>query len=62
MRLDVSPDGAHLVVIGNFTQVGGQYRPNIARLDVSGTAATVSSWFTDGSSGPVLEWLRHVHP
>ena len=42
------PDGAHLVVIGNFTQVGGQYRPNIARLDVSGTAATVSSWFTDG--------------
>ena len=24
------PDGTHLVVIGNFTQVGGQYRPNIA--------------------------------
>ena len=30
-----APTAPHLVVIGNFTQVGGQYRPNIARLDIS---------------------------
>ena len=48
MRLDVTPDGSALVAIGNFTQVAGQYRPNIAKLDISGTTATLSNWFTDG--------------
>ena len=48
MRLDVTPDGSTLVAVGNFTLVGGQSRPNIAKLDISGTTATVSNWFTDG--------------
>ena len=63
MRLDVSPDGTSLVAIGNFTQVGGQYRPNIAKLDVTG----------DHGHGelvvhrrlplrPLLVQLRHLHP
>jgi hypothetical protein len=47
MRLDVTPDGTTLVALGNFTNVGGQTRQNIAKLDVDGTNATVSSWFTD---------------
>ena len=63
MRLDVTPDGTSSIVIGNFTQVGGQYRPNIARLDISGTTATVSSWFTDGfRQGICSSSLRHLHP
>jgi hypothetical protein len=47
MRIDASPDGRSLVAIGNFTQVGGLYRPNIVRLDLTTDPVTVSPWFTD---------------
>src|SRR3954447_14411190 len=47
MRIDASPDGKALMAIGNFTQVGGQYRPNIVRIDLTTSPATVSPWFTD---------------
>ena len=63
MRLDVTPDGTALIAIGNFTQVGGQYRPNVVQLDLAGTTATVSPWFTDGYRyGHLLVQLRHLHP
>ena len=57
------PTARSLVAIGNFTQVGGQYRPNIAKLDVTG----------DHGHGqlvvhrrvplrPLLVQLRHLRP
>jgi hypothetical protein len=44
-KLDVSPDGTKMVIIGNFASVGGQARTQMAMLDLAGTA-TVSSWQT----------------
>ena len=46
-KFDVSPDGSRLVAIGNFTSVNGQTRRQIAVLDTSGPAATLTSWATD---------------
>jgi hypothetical protein len=48
MRFDATPDGRKLVVIGNFTKVGGQTRQNAAVLDLTSTGgATVNGWTTD---------------
>lgn len=46
-RIDVTPDGTRLVAAGNFMQVGGVPRVQIAVLDLSTTPATVSSWQAD---------------
>jgi hypothetical protein len=47
MRFDATPDGRKLVVIGNFTKVGGQTRQNAAVLDLTATGgATVNGWNT----------------
>jgi Malectin domain len=45
--LDVTPDGSKLVAIGNFSNVGGLTRSQLAVLDVGGATATVASWSTD---------------
>jgi hypothetical protein len=45
-KLDVSPNGATLVAVGNFTTVAGQPREQIAILDLAGGSATLSSWST----------------
>ncbi|MFC6285566.1 delta-60 repeat domain-containing protein [Nocardioides sp. GCM10027113] len=46
--LDVSPDGSTLVAVGNFGQVAGLERVQIAMLDVGGpTASVVDGWKTD---------------
>lgn len=48
IRFDVTADGKKLVVIGNFTSVGGQTRQNAAILDLTSTGgATVNGWTTD---------------
>jgi hypothetical protein len=48
MRFDATPDGTKLVVIGNFTKVGGITRQNAAVLDLTTTGgATVNGWTTD---------------
>lgn len=46
-RFDVSADGSRLVAVGNFTEVGGQGRQQLAVLDTAGTAS-VAAWSTDG--------------
>ena len=46
-RFDVSPDGNRMVVIGNFTQVGGQTRESVVMLNTSGATTTVAPWKTD---------------
>ena len=48
MRFDATPDGTKLVVIGNFTRVGGQVRQNAAVLDLTTAGgAAVNGWTTD---------------
>ena len=63
MRIDVSPDGTSLVAIGNFTQVGGQYRPNIVELDLT-TSPALGRLLVHRHVPlrPLLVDLRHLHP
>ena len=44
-RFDVSPDGKHLVAVGNFRTVGGQRHYRVAMLDLGPTSAAVSPWY-----------------
>lgn len=44
-KLDVSPDGSRLVIIGNFRSVGGQPRTQMAIIDLS--RGSVWPWSTD---------------
>ncbi|MCZ3388009.1 MAG: PKD domain-containing protein [Actinomycetia bacterium] len=43
---DVSPDGSRLVAIGNFAQVDGKDRVQLAMWDTSGPTATLQNWAT----------------
>lgn len=45
-KIDGSPDGQRLVVIGNFGSVNGQSRPQLAVIDTSGAQATLAPWHT----------------
>lgn len=58
-RFAVSPDATRMVVIGSFTTVGGQPRPQVAQLDLGADAAEVDAWSapTFGQScSPKLGW------
>lgn len=44
--LDVDPEGSSLVVVGNFSRVGGQDRVQIAMLDLSTSPVSVENWQT----------------
>jgi hypothetical protein len=46
-KIDVSPDGSRLVGIGNFSQVGGQPRNQIAVVNLTTAPPAVASWQTD---------------
>ncbi|MEU0153080.1 malectin domain-containing carbohydrate-binding protein [Micromonospora fulviviridis] len=46
-KLTVSPDGKHLVVIGNFKKANGVVHDQIVRIDLGDSAATVADWNTD---------------
>jgi hypothetical protein len=46
-KFDISPNGQHLVAVGNFLTVDGQSRPRVFMLDLGATAATLSSWHYD---------------
>jgi hypothetical protein len=43
-HFDVSPDGQHLIGVGNFLTVDGAERPRVFMLDLSETGSTLSSW------------------
>ena len=43
-HFDVSPDGQHLIGVGNFLTVDGADRPRVFMLDLGETATTLSSW------------------
>jgi hypothetical protein len=45
-NMEVSPDGTRLLVMGDFTSVGGQGRRQIFMLDLGASAATVDAWYS----------------
>jgi PKD repeat protein len=45
-KMDVTPDGSKLIAVGNFTTVGGQSRPQIVMLDLTGPTASLAGWQT----------------
>jgi hypothetical protein len=42
----LSPDGTKLLVMGDFTSVGGQARRQMFMLDLGATSATVDPWYS----------------
>jgi PA14 domain/Domain of unknown function (DUF5122) beta-propeller len=46
VELDTSPDGRWLVIVGNFTFVGGLLREQVALINLSTGPASVASWAT----------------
>ncbi|MFG2106372.1 malectin domain-containing carbohydrate-binding protein [Micromonospora chersina] len=46
-KLTVSPDGKHLVVIGNFKKANDAVHDQIVRIDLGDSAATIADWNTD---------------
>lgn len=50
--LQLSPTGTGIYVGGNFSRIGGQYRPRLAAVLLSNGAAT--SWYPDASTCPVI--------
>lgn len=47
-KLDATPDGSKLVVIGNFSKVDGQTRDQVAMFDLAGGSATLADWYANG--------------
>jgi hypothetical protein len=45
-EIDVSPDGNRLVIAGNFLQVGGLDREQLALIDLTTQPASVANWAT----------------
>jgi PKD repeat protein len=46
-KMDIAPDGKRLVAIGNFVQVNGVDRPQVAMFDISGPTPVLVNWETD---------------
>ena len=46
IKIEITPAGDRLLMIGNFTSVGGQTRDQIAMLDLTTDPVTVTSWYT----------------
>ncbi|MFC0036739.1 PKD domain-containing protein [Actinomadura rayongensis] len=45
-KMDITPDGSKLVIIGVFNSVGGSPRHQIAMIDLSGATAQLANWDT----------------
>ncbi|MGH3346164.1 MAG: hypothetical protein ACRDO4_04205 [Nocardioides sp.] len=43
-HFDISPNGQHLIGVGNFLTVDGQERPRVFMLDLGATSTSLSSW------------------
>ena len=46
-KMDVTPAGDRLVIVGNFRAVAGHSRVQVALINLSATPANVASWQTD---------------
>jgi PKD repeat protein len=62
--LDIAPDGGSLAAVGNFTDVGGAPRTQVALVDLVGSAASVLPWSTDrydaSCGGDLPAYVRDV--
>ena len=69
-RIDVTPDGSKLIAGGNFRQVGGTPRDQVAILNVNLNPVTLNSWsstffrFTDPNNPDPLtnNWCSQTFP
>ena len=63
-HFDISPDGSRLIAVGALLRAGGAPRNQIAMFDVAGSAAVLTSWYTDAYQQPCLRgfdtYLRQV--
>ncbi|ASW57647.1 hypothetical protein CIK06_12950 [Plantactinospora sp. KBS50] len=59
--LDVTADGGSLVMGGNFTQVNGLDRNQIALVELSGGTATVADWSTQRYVPPCASPNTFIH-
>jgi hypothetical protein len=63
-HFDISPDGSRLIAVGALLKVGTAARTQIAMFDVTGSAATLTSWYTDAYEPECLKgfdtYLRQV--
>jgi hypothetical protein len=63
-EIDVSPDGSQLVVMGNFMEVDGVERKQIALIDLNGPQATLADWSTQqfgaACGGSFWTYMRDV--
>jgi PKD repeat protein len=50
-KFDITPDGSRLLVIGNFTVVGGVAHDQAAMLDLTGPSAALANWSTNFYTG-----------
>jgi PKD repeat protein len=50
-KFDISPDNSKLVMIGNFTSVGGVAHNQAAMLDLTGASAALANWGTSFYNG-----------
>jgi hypothetical protein len=46
-KFDISPDGQHLVAVGNFTTVDSVARPRVFMLDLGPSSSALSAWNYD---------------
>jgi PKD repeat protein len=60
-KVDIAPGGKTLVAIGNFTTVGGLARNQAVMVDLSGTAAAVSSWATTRYEPACASWAYDAY-
>ncbi len=62
-KLDVTPDGRTMVAIGNFRQVDGASRDQVATLDLSGAAGGAAALEHEPAAGHLQpDRLRHLRP
>ena len=54
--IDVTPNGATMVVIGNFKTANGLLRDQAAMLDLTGSSAQVAPWATSRYSTYCYNW------
>ncbi|MEU0096598.1 PKD domain-containing protein [Kribbella sp. NPDC006257] len=47
IKMDVAPDGGHLVAIGNFNTIQGVQHHQVFMLNLTGAAAAVENWQTN---------------
>ncbi len=47
LQISASPDGSSLVAVGNFKQVNGEDRSQIAKFDIGGPTYALSAWKTN---------------